>query len=115
VSTRFLGRRVYLGLAVVLMSAGRVEATSAVAQLGEIMEVPVRTVQRWRNWWVEQFPLTPLWQAACARFMPPVALSQLPASLIERFAGLAAEPLMRLLVFLSPLTVGHPVTLNEGC
>jgi len=86
-----------------------------VAELGEIMTVPARTIQRWRNWWVEQFPLTPLWQAACARFMPPVALSQLPASLIERFVGTATEPLMRLLVFLSPLTVGHPVTLNEGC
>ena len=85
------------------------------AELGEAMEVPVRTVQRWRNWWVEQFPLTPLWQASCARFMPPVALSQLPASLIERFLGTVAEPFMRLLFFLSPLTVGHPVTLNEGC
>jgi len=115
VSVRFLGRRVYLGLAVVLMSAGRTEATSAVAQLGEIMDVPARTIQRWRNWWVEQFPLTPLWQAACARFMPPVALNQLPASLVDCFVGTAAESLMRLLVFLSPLTVGHPVTLNEGC
>lgn len=114
-SVRFLGRRVYLGLAVVLMSAGRVEATSAVATLGELMEVPVSTIQRWRNWWVEQFPLTPLWQAQCARFMPPVALTQLPASLLERFVGTAAEPLMRLLIFLSPLTVGHSVTLNAGC
>lgn len=104
----------YLGLAVVLMSAGRVDATSAVAQLGETLNVPARTIQRWRNWWVEQFPLTPLWQATCARFMPPVGLSQLPASLIERFIGTAAESLMRLLIFLSPLTVGHPVTLNEG-
>ena len=115
VSVRFLGRRVYLGLAVALMSAGRTEATSAVAELGNIMEVPARTVQRWRNWWVEQFPLTPFWQATCARFMPPVTLGQLPASLIGRFAGPAEESLMRLLVFLSPLTVGHPVTLNEGC
>jgi hypothetical protein len=114
VSVRFLGRRVYLGLAVVLMSAGRVDATSAVAKLGETLNVPARTIQRWRNWWVEQFPLTPLWQATCARFMPPVALSQLPAGLIERFIGTAAESLMRLLIFLSPLTVGHPVTLNEG-
>lgn len=113
-SVRFLGRRVYLGLAVVLMSAGRVEATSAVAQLGELMAVPACTIQRWRNWWVEQFPLTPLWQGCCARFMPPVALSQLPAGLIERFIGTAAESLMRLLFFLSPLTVVHPVTLNEG-
>jgi hypothetical protein len=96
------------------MSAGRVEATAAVTKLGEIMEVPMRTVQRWRNWWAEQFPLTQLWQATCARFMPPVAVNQLPAGLIERFEGTAAESLMRLLIFLSPLTVGHPVTLNEG-
>ena len=114
VSVRFLGRRVYLGLAVVLMSAGRTEATSAVAKLSQIMEVPVRTLARWRSWWVEQFPLTPLWQAACARFMPPLALSQLPASLIERFVGTAEESLMRLLIFLTPLTALHPVTLNEG-
>jgi hypothetical protein len=115
ISVRFLGRRVYLGLAVVLMSAGRVESTSAAAQLGETLNVPARTIQRWRSWWVEQFPLTPLWQVTCARFMPPVALSRLPDSLIERFMGTAAEPLMRLLIFLSPLTVRHPVTLNEGC
>ena len=115
VSVRFLGRRVYLGLAVILMSAGRTKATSAVAELGNIIEVPARTVQRWRNWWVEHFPLTPLWQATCARFMPPVTLGQLPASLIERFAGPAEESLMRLLIYLSPLTARSSVTLNEGC
>ena len=114
-SVRFLGRRVYLGLAVVLMSAGRTDAPAAVAQLGEVLQVPARTIQRWRRWWVEQFPLTPLWQAACARFMPPIDLSLLPASLIERFAGVAEEPMRRILVFLSPLTVGYPVTLNGGC
>ncbi|PJC05910.1 MAG: hypothetical protein CO070_00120 [Gallionellales bacterium CG_4_9_14_0_8_um_filter_55_61] len=114
-SVRFLGRRVYLGLAVVLMSAGRTDAPAAVAQLGEVLQVPARTIQRWRRWWVEQFPLTPLWQAACARFMPPVDLGLLPASLIERFAGVAEEPMRRILIFLSPLTVGYPVTLNGGC
>ena len=115
VSVRFFGRRVYLGLAVVLMSASRTEATSEVARLSEKLEVPVRTIQRWRSSWVEQFPLTPLWQAACARFMPPIALVQLPASLIERFVGSTGESLMRLLVFLTPLTVRRPVTLSEAC
>lgn len=115
VSVRFLGRRVYLGLAVVLMSAGRTDATSDVAQLGKIMEVPASTIQRWRKWWVEQLPLTTLWQAQSARFMPPIDLSQLPSSLMERFIGKASESLLRLLVFISPLTIGYPVTLNEGC
>jgi hypothetical protein len=114
VSVRFLGRRVYLGLVVVLMSAGRTEATSAVAQLGKALEVPVLTIRRWRKWWTEQFPLTPLWQAACARFMPPIDLNLLPSSLIERFTGTPEGLMMRLLIFLSPLTVGRLATLNEG-
>jgi hypothetical protein len=114
-SVRFLGRRVYLGLAVVLMSAGRTGAPAAVAQLGEVLQVPARTIQRWRRWWLEQFPLTPLWQAACARFMPPLDLSLLPASLIGRFLGVAEESMRRILVFLSPLTARYPAILNEGC
>ncbi len=115
VSVRFLGRRVYLGLAVVLMSAGRTEATSAVAKLSGITNVPALTIQRWRKWWAEEFPLKPLWQAACARFMPPVELGQLPASLLERFKGTAEELMLRFLFFLSPLTIESLVTMNEGC
>jgi len=115
VSVRFLGRRVYLGLAVVLMSAGRTEATSAVAKLSWITNVPALTIQRWRKWWAEEFPLKPLLQAACARFMPPVELGQLPASLLERFKGTAEELMLRFLFFLSPLTIESLVTMNEGC
>jgi hypothetical protein len=96
------------------MSAGRTQSTSAVEQLSETLCVPARTIQRWRQWWVEQFPITSLWQAHCARFMPPIDLVKLPASLIERFTGLAEDQMRRLLFFLSPLTVVHPVILNEG-
>lgn len=114
VSVRFLGRRVYLGLAVVLMSVGRSQSTSEVKRLSETLNVPAITIQRWRQWWAEQFPITPLWQAHCARFMPSVDLLQLPASLIKCFSGSAEEQMRRLLIFLSPLTIGRPVTLNEG-
>ena len=65
-----------------------------------------RTLVRWRHWWREQFPLTPLWRWGCARFMPPVPEEQLPGALIERFTGAAHEALMRLLVWLCPVTVG---------
>ena len=98
-SVRFLGRRVYLALAVVL-------------------GVARRTMQRWRSWWCEQFPLTPLWRSACARFMPPVPTEQLPGRLLERFTGPAHEALMRVLVWLSPVTLRDagpaPIGLNEG-
>ena len=112
-SVRFLGRRVYLSLAVVLSSARHAGQRTTAARLASELNIPVRTLQRWSQWWGEQFPLTPLWQAHCVRFMPPVDTALFPASLLERFAGDAAEALLRLLVFLSPISV-RPVALNES-
>ncbi|MBK6639362.1 MAG: hypothetical protein IPG34_17980 [Rhodocyclaceae bacterium] len=112
-SVRFLGRRVYLGLAVVLGSARHAGQNPAAMHLVQALAVPIRTLQRWRAWWRGQFPLTPLWQAACARFMPPPATDQFPASLLTRFADDAEAALFRLLVFLTPITV-RAVTLDEG-
>jgi hypothetical protein len=116
-SVRFLGRRVYLGGAVVGVAPGRAGPTPAAARLGLALGVARRTLARWRFWWCEQFPKTPLWRAACARFMPPVSEVQLPSALITRFAGPAPEALMRLLVWLSPVTVGRgqpaAIKLNE--
>ncbi|MBC8058960.1 MAG: hypothetical protein H7Y61_20525 [Rhizobiales bacterium] len=80
--------------------------TPAAARLGMALGVERRTLARWRDWWHEQFPKTALWRATCARFMPPVSEEQLPGGLIERFTGPAHEALMRLLVWLSPVTVG---------
>jgi hypothetical protein len=45
--------------------------------------------------------------------MPPVATDDFPAGLLDRFTGAAQESLMRLLIFLTPLTVG-PIKLMEG-
>jgi hypothetical protein len=112
-SVRFLGRRVYLGWVVVLCSARHAGQNTAAATLCESLEVPMRTLQRWRQWWQEEFMQTPLWQALCARFMPPVLADRLPASLLERFTGEAAETVLRLLVFLAPITV-QPAALREG-
>lgn len=117
-SVRFLGRRVYLALAVVLVSARRAGPIPAAARLGAQLGVARRTLERWRDWWREQFPLTPLWRSACARFMPPVAAEQLPGGLIDRFTGAAHEALMRLLVWLTPVTIldagPAAIELHEG-
>ena len=106
-SVRFLGRRVYLGLVVLLASVRRWQISASAAQVVQMLEVPQRTVARWRSWWLHIFPATPLWVADCARFMPPVCSEHLPHSLIERFAGSAASSLLHLLVFLRPLSVRH--------
>jgi len=45
--------------------------------------------------------------------MPPLAAVEMPASLLARFTGTPPESLMRMLVFLSPLT-GCVITLGEG-
>jgi hypothetical protein len=105
-SVRYLGRRVYLATAVVLMSAMRYGLSAMRMQpLAQSLCVPRRTLERWRAWWLEQFPQTSLWKGACARFLPPVGIATLPASLLERFSGNDIQSrLIQSLRFLSPLS-----------
>lgn len=114
-SVRFLGRRVYLGLAVILMSAQLTQSTTITTRLSQSLQVPLRTLQRWRHWWREIFPMTSFWQATCARFMPALVTDALPTSLMARFGECTAEPLTRLLDFLSPITVACVFTLHKAC
>jgi hypothetical protein len=66
--------------------------------------VTVRTLQRWRVWWRETFVASAFWRGARGRFLPPVAIETLPASLLARFAGDERTRLLHVLVFLTPLT-----------
>jgi hypothetical protein len=106
-SVRFLGRRVYLSLAVVLLPQRRKTLSAAAIELCDTLGVPTRTLSRWRQWWKQRFPATTLWQAQCARFMPPVVTIDLPTSLIACFTGAAHEAMLHLLNFLCPLSVGR--------
>ncbi len=112
-SVRFLGRRVYLALLVVLGSARHAGQNPGAARLSTALAIPLRTLERWRHWWREQFPLTTLWQGSGARFMPPV-IDRFPTSLLERFIGDAAAAMGHLLLFLTPITV-RPTALRGGC
>lgn len=112
-SVRFLGRRVYLGWAVVLCSVRHAGQNTAAVALCEALAVPRRTLMRWCQWWRDEFMHTLLWQSLCGRFMPPVKAAGLPADLLAHFTGVPTEALERLLLFLAPLTVG-PAVLAEG-
>ena len=90
-SVRFLGQRVYLALAMVLVSARPAGPTPAAARLERELGVARRTLERWRGWWREQFPLTPLWRATCSRFMPPLAGEQLPAGAGRALCSIASR------------------------
>lgn len=106
-SVRFLGRKIYLGAVVALVSAMRHGATpSRMRKLREHLGVSRRTVERWRRWWREAFAESPFWRAARAAFMPPVDPGVLPASLLERFGGDDEARLVALLRFLGPITGG---------
>jgi hypothetical protein len=109
VSVRFLSRRVYLAAIVVLASALRVGLTDwRVAQLTERIGIPKRTIERWRTWWLQEFVDSSFWKNACARFVPPLAATVLPANLLERFGGPdLSSQLVAALRFLTPL--------GEGC
>ena len=105
-SVRFLGRRVYLGVAVVVAS---MFARTAIVP-GEVERetgIPRRTVSRWRSWWQTDFPASRVFEEQRGRFMPPLEIEALPASLVERFMGAgrdAAAALVRTMGFLAPLT-----------
>lgn len=111
----FLGRRVYLG-AVVVLTACMQQGLSdrRMAALNLVLEVPRRTLKRWRVWWQEVFVHTTFWQVARARLMPPVDEQQLPLSLFERFAGAEfGQQLERLLKFISALSTRALSTLFD--
>ncbi len=105
-SVRFLGRRVYLGAVVVLLSAMTLGVTSKRAsKLRELVGVSGRTLERWRIWWQKTFPASQVWKEVKARFVPAIETSQLPGSLLDRFAMQGdAGGVVAVLELLAPLT-----------
>jgi hypothetical protein len=105
-SFRFLSRRVYVGAVVVLITALGHGATPArVKQLRAIVGVSRRTLERWRQWWLEEFPRSSFWRWARGQLATPVDEHALPLSLLESFRKPGAEErTIDLLRFILPLT-----------
>jgi hypothetical protein len=105
-SVRFLGRRVYLGAVVMLVTAMRHGVTPPRADwLRRLFGVSAWTLARWREWWTESFCATPFWRATRGRFHGEVDLARMPASLVERFgAETDAMAVARTLAFVAPIT-----------
>ena len=56
-SVRFLGRKVYLGSIITLLSAGtRGLSKGQRHSLLDILDVPAQTLHRWRRWWTKYVP-----------------------------------------------------------
>jgi len=104
-SVRFLGRKVYWGVVVVLLAAmthgikpERVEVLRG--RLG----VDRRTLKRWRTWWLTTFVESRFWKEARGQLMPVPGQKRLPWSLCEAFGIDRLDRLLKLLRFLRPLT-----------
>ena len=111
-SLRFLSRRVYAATVVTLISALRDGITAErMGRLGgAVPEISRRTLERWRQWWLHDFPQTSFWRAACGRFALPVEGTRLPLSLLETFNPSRAEDrTLALLRFILPLTTNSVV------
>jgi hypothetical protein len=104
-SVRFLGRRVYVAVVVVLVSAMNLGLKpQRVQALRESLGVDRRTLARWRDWWLGHFVNSSFWRQARARFMPSLCQKTLPLSLCASFAVERRDRLLDLLRFLSPIT-----------
>jgi hypothetical protein len=104
-SIRFLGRKVYPGLIVVLVSAMNNGLNpQRVAEVRKTLAVSRATLNRWRKWWLNQFIQTRFWKAARARFIPTISESSIPTSLFDRFGADQLSGMLNLLRFLGPIT-----------
>lgn len=108
-SLRFLGRKVFFGVLVLLLPVLREGPTpERLRRLTEVFAVSPRTLLRWRRWWREVVVESRFWRAMQGRWATPVASEALPGSLLAAFSGIA-EPSRRVLAvlrWLSPLTSG---------
>ena len=104
-SLRFLGRRVYVSVVVVLVAA-MVHGVKPrrVERLRQVLGIDARTLERWRRWWLKTFVRTGFWKGAKGRFMPPVDEKRIPLSLVEAFGAQHRGGLVKLLEFLAPIT-----------
>jgi hypothetical protein len=105
-SIRFLGRKVYLGAIVILITALEQGLPPKRRQwLIETLDIWPQTLSRWRKWWRETFPTSRCWQTQQGNFIPPVEIDRLPDALLGRLRGIdLRQRLCRLLMLLAPLT-----------
>lgn len=108
-SVRFLGRKVYVAVVVVLVSA-MLHGLSArrVEVLRQRLGIDRRTLEHWRAWWQQSFAQGAFWKAARGQFASPPSEQRLPLSLCEAFdlhrrlqQGERRDRLLCLLGFLS--------------
>jgi hypothetical protein len=107
-SVRFLGRKVYLGAVLVLVTAMRQgPSPRRVRELSRLFGADRRTIARWKVFWEEHFPRAVFWKTQREHLVPRVEIIALPLSLVAAHVHAAddRQGWGELLRFLSPITV----------
>ena len=104
-SVRFLGRKVYAGFVVVLLAAmNHGIKPERLGLLRQTIQIDRRTLERWRQWWLNTFVRSAFWKEARARFTPLLCERTLPQSLCVAFEVERRDRLLDLMRFLAPIT-----------
>lgn len=105
-STLFFGRRVYWGVAVVVVMGLR-QATPrwSLRRLRRLLGVSRQTTKRWAEWFATVFPRGPRWTVLRARLAQPLDETRLPTALVECY-GRRLEPMSAVVACLRFLAVG---------
>lgn len=108
-SLRFLGRKVFFGVLVLLLPVLRDGPTpERLARLRAAYGVSVRTVRRWCRFWRETFVGSRAWQAARGRFAAPARAGSMPGALLGAFCEISdvTRRVVAVLRLVSPIDGG---------
>lgn len=107
-SLRFLDRKVFFGVIVLLLPILRDGLTpERLRRLVERFQVRERTVRRWIRFWRETFATSRTWQAARRFFATPVKKEAMPTSLVDAFS-LIKDPHGRVAAVLKMVSAAAP-------
>ena len=107
-SVRFLGRRVYVGVVVIVASIVAL-AHHLASVCRRTTGVPARTMRRWLRWWRGPFVASPVFVEVSGRLVPAVERQLLPTSLLSSLPGEPVARVQKLLAWLAPLTTTSTV------
>jgi hypothetical protein len=113
-SLRFLGRKVFVGVMVILVTALRQGPTpSGLRKLEGLLGISRRTIARWQTWWEEIFPASGFWKELKDRLSRSRALPERARQFIDRLRGHpSAHSLVRLLRSLALVAAGPYMSLG---
>ena len=105
-SLRFLGRKVYWSVFIILLTALEHGLSPRRRQaLADQFDLSPKTFYRWQHWWRGTFAASAVWCEWRRLLLPPVGEKELPGALLGRLQGPDLKSrLLALLIPLLPLT-----------